>query len=85
MANMEAEDLLKYITSIGFGDGMWKGTANGFFLNWQDKVRQYKSILPVKDLSLPQSSATCWRMPLEMSQNFVQSRVKLLITRPIAV
>jgi hypothetical protein len=38
MANMEAEDLLKYITSIRFGDGMWKGTAHGFILNWQDKV-----------------------------------------------
>jgi hypothetical protein len=49
MANMEAEDLLKYITSIRFGDGMWKGTAHGFILNWQDKVRQYESILPVKD------------------------------------
>jgi hypothetical protein len=33
MANMEAEDLLKYITSIRFGDGMWKGTAHDFILN----------------------------------------------------
>jgi hypothetical protein len=49
MAAREALDLLTYITSSKFGDGTWKGTARGFILNWQDKVRQYESILPAKD------------------------------------
>jgi hypothetical protein len=48
-ANTEAADLLTYITSSKFGDGTWKGKAHGFILNWQDKVRQYESILPAKD------------------------------------
>jgi hypothetical protein len=49
IAAQEAPDLLTYITSSKFGDGMWKGKAHGFILNWQDKVQQYESILPVKD------------------------------------
>jgi hypothetical protein len=49
MAARVASDLLTYIPSSKFGDGTWKGTAQGFILNWQDKVRQYESILPTKD------------------------------------
>jgi hypothetical protein len=49
MAARVAPDLLTYISSSKFGDGTWKGTAQGFILNWQDKVRQYESILPTKD------------------------------------
>jgi hypothetical protein len=49
MAARVASDLLTYTTSSKFGDGTWKGTAQGFILNWQDKVRQYESILPAKD------------------------------------
>jgi hypothetical protein len=49
MAARVALDLLTYIPSSKFGDGTWKGTAQGFILNWQDKVRQYESILPAKD------------------------------------
>jgi hypothetical protein len=49
MAAKEAADLLTYIASSKFGDGTWKGKAHDFILNWQDKVQQYESILPVKD------------------------------------
>jgi hypothetical protein len=49
MAAQEAADLLTYITSSTFGDGTWKGKARGFILNWQDKVRQYESIIPARD------------------------------------
>jgi hypothetical protein len=49
MAAQEAADLPTCITSSKFGDGTWKGKAHGFILNWQDKVQQYESILPVKD------------------------------------
>jgi hypothetical protein len=49
MAARVALDLLTFITSSKFGDGTWKGTAQGFILNWQDKVRQCESILPAKD------------------------------------
>jgi hypothetical protein len=38
MAARVALDLLTYITSSTLGDGTWKGTAQGFILNWQDKV-----------------------------------------------
>jgi hypothetical protein len=38
MAARVAWDLLTYITSSKFGDGTWKATAQGFILNWQDKV-----------------------------------------------
>jgi hypothetical protein len=49
MAARVASDLLTYIMSSKFGNGTWKGTAQGFILNWQDKVQQYESILPAKD------------------------------------
>jgi hypothetical protein len=49
MAARVASDLLTYIMSSKFGDGTWKGTAQGLILNWQDKVQQYESILPAKD------------------------------------
>jgi hypothetical protein len=49
MAARVASDLLTYIPSSKLGDGTWKGTAQGFILNWQDKVRQYESIIPAKD------------------------------------
>jgi hypothetical protein len=49
MAARVASDLLTYITCSEFGDGTWTGTAQGFILNWQDKVQQYESILPAKD------------------------------------
>jgi hypothetical protein len=60
MAARVAVDLLMYITSSKFVDGTWNGTAQGFILNWQDKVRQYESILPAKDHFAP----TTWLLAL---------------------
>ena len=43
-ANIEASNLLSYITSAKIGDGHWKGTAEGFILHWQDQVRRYEAM-----------------------------------------
>jgi hypothetical protein len=69
MAARVASDLLKYIKSSKFGDDTWKDTAQGFILNWQDKVRQYESILPAKKDHL---TATIKRNSLENAVGQVQ-------------
>ena len=49
MASMEASTLLTYVSSAKFGDGSWKNKAHGFLLHWQDKIRQYKLLIPTAD------------------------------------
>jgi hypothetical protein len=71
MAAQEAADLLTYITSSKFGDGTWKGKAHGFILIWQGKVRQYESILPVKD----HLTATIKGNLLENERNLLENAV----------
>jgi hypothetical protein len=53
---------------FSLGSPTWKGTGQGFILNWQDKVQQYESILPAKD----QLTATIKRNLLENAAGQVQ-------------
>jgi hypothetical protein len=48
-ASMGSRDLLTYITSSRLGDGTWKGGTHAYILNWQDQLRKYQDLIPVKD------------------------------------
>ena len=44
-ADIEASDLLTYITTAKFGLGKWKGTAVSFISHWEEQVRQYNKLI----------------------------------------
>ena len=48
-ANLEASDLISYITSTKLHKISWKGTYHSFILHWCDKVRLYEELIPVSD------------------------------------
>jgi len=45
-ASLQASELLTYITTAKLGDGTWKGKAQEFILHWENKVREYNSLVP---------------------------------------
>jgi hypothetical protein len=47
--SMSSRDLLTYITSSQLGDGTWRGGTHSYILNWQDQLRKYQDLIPVKD------------------------------------
>jgi hypothetical protein len=47
-ATLDSSSILTYITSSRLGDGTWKGDTHSYLLHWQDQVRKYESLIPVK-------------------------------------
>ena len=48
-ASVESSQLLTYITSTRLGTGSWKGSSHSFILHWQNQVRKYEELVPIKD------------------------------------
>jgi hypothetical protein len=46
---MDSTAIMSYITSVRLGDGKWRGSSNGFVLNWVNQIRKYEAIVPVDD------------------------------------
>jgi hypothetical protein len=47
-ATLDSSSILTYITSSRLGDGTWKGDTHSYLLHWQDQVRKYESLIPIK-------------------------------------
>jgi hypothetical protein len=45
-ASLNSIKILGYITSAKIGDGSWHGTAENFFLDWQEQIRLYERLTP---------------------------------------
>ncbi len=43
-ADIDASQILSYVTSVRIGDGSWKGTTHAFVLHWQNQIRIYDSL-----------------------------------------
>jgi hypothetical protein len=41
--------ILSYITSVRHGNGMWKGTTEGFIVHWENQVRLYERQVDKED------------------------------------
>lgn len=48
-AMIDSSAILSYITSSRLGNGQWKGTTEGYIVNWQDQVRLYERQVPTTD------------------------------------
>ncbi|KAG7341092.1 hypothetical protein IV203_023043 [Nitzschia inconspicua] len=51
-AELNAADHLAYITNAKLGNGQWRGTAESFILNWQDRLRKHTDTLKDKSAAL---------------------------------
>jgi len=43
-AEIKANSLLQYITSVKFEDGKWRGTSKDFIVHWCEQLRQYNTL-----------------------------------------
>ena len=48
-AMIDSSSILSYITSVRLGNGMWKGTTEGFITHWENQVRLYERQVPTTD------------------------------------
>jgi hypothetical protein len=48
-ASMDSTTIMSYVTSVRLGDGKWRGSSNGFVLNWVNQIRKYEAIVPASD------------------------------------
>jgi hypothetical protein len=48
-AAMDSTAIMSYFTSIRLGDGKWRGSTNGFVLNWVNQIRKYEAIISSHD------------------------------------
>jgi hypothetical protein len=48
-ASMDSTAIMSYVTSVRLGDGKWRGSSNGFVLNWVNQIRKYEAIVPASD------------------------------------
>ena len=48
-AMIDSSTIQSYITSVRLGNGMWKGTTEGFIIHWENQVRLYERQVPVTD------------------------------------
>ena len=47
--SLDSSNLLSYITSTRIDSSVWKGTAEGFVLHWQEQVRLYELLVEASD------------------------------------
>jgi len=43
-AEIKANSLLQYITSVKLDDGKWRGTSKDFTVHWCERLRQYNTL-----------------------------------------
>jgi len=44
LAEIKANSLLQYITSVKFDDGKWRGTSKDFIVHWCEQLHQYNTL-----------------------------------------
>ena len=48
-ANIQASNILSYITTVKLHKIAWKGTYHSFILHWVNKLRLYEDMVPIED------------------------------------